>query len=71
MAGRVNRESDLKALFDSLAKRITLLENKRWQAPVVTADPTVFQVGDMWLNSTTNLLKCVDKNGTIKTITWS
>lgn len=70
MTGRINQENDLRSLFMGLVRRIGLLENKRWQAPTVTSDPTNFQVGDMWINTTTNLLKVVDKNGTIRVITW-
>lgn len=68
---RINREPDFKDLFDSLTARVTVLENKRFQIPQVATDPTVYQKGDIWVNTTTNLLKFVDKNGTIRLITFT
>lgn len=71
MAGRINRAPDIKDLYDALALRITQLENKRFQIPQVATDPTYIQNGDIWVNTTTNLLKIVDKNGTIRVISWT
>ena len=69
--GKINREPDTKELFDAIYTRLTNLENKRFQIPQVSADPTNYQKGDIWVNTTTNLLKFVDKNGTIRLITFS
>lgn len=71
MDGRINRTPELKELFDGLANRITRLENRRFQVPVVTTDPTHVQPGDVWVNSTSNLMKVVNSAGVVKTITWT
>lgn len=61
----------IKELFDNFEKRISRLESsKRFTAPLVSSDPTNPRPGDIWLNTTSNTLKSVDKNGTVKTITW-
>lgn len=67
-----NLPPSLYEKFKALEHRLDLLErSKRFTAPNVTTDPTNPRVGDIWLNITTNTLKAVDKNGVVKTITWS
>ena len=70
--GTINLPPDLYAMFRELNRRIELLErSNRFTAPNVPTDPTNPRAGDIWLNTTSNLLKAVDKNGVVKTITWS
>jgi len=62
---------NLREIFQLIERRLNKLETaKRFTAPVVATDPTNPRSGDIWLNSTSNTLKAVDKNGTVKTITW-
>jgi len=66
----VNQPPALRDLFQNLDARLNKLETAgRFTVPVVATDPTNTRKGDMWLNSTTNTLKIVDANGTIRTIT--
>jgi len=66
----VNFPPALRDLFQGLDARLNKLETAgRFTVPVVATDPTNTRKGDMWLNSTTNTLKIVDANGTIRTIT--
>ena len=66
----VNFPPALRDLFQNLDSRLNKLETAgRFTVPVVATDPTNTRKGDMWLNSTTNTLKIVDANGTIRTIT--
>jgi len=59
-------------LFQTINTRLDRLERSgRFTAPVVATDPTNPRPGDIWLNTTSNTLKAVDKNGAIKTITWT
>lgn len=68
--GFINLPPNLKDYFDDLSNRIRKLETaQRFTVPVISTDPTNPRNGDMWLNSTTNTLKIVDANGTIRTIT--
>lgn len=71
MAGRINREVGLKDFYDAIRRRLDLLENKPFVVPQVAVDPTILVKGQMWVNTTTNLLKIVDKNGTIRVISWT
>jgi len=66
----VNQPPALRDLFQSLDARINKLETaNRFTVPIVTTDPTNYRNGDMWYNSTTNILKFVNSAGTIKSIT--
>lgn len=59
-------------MFQDIVLRVQKLETaQRFTFPNVTTDPTNPRVGDAWLNTTTNLAKIVDKNGTVRTITWT
>lgn len=70
--GIINQDTDLYLIFRELNRRIEVLEKSvRFTAPVVATDPANPRKGDIWVNSTTNLLKAIDKNGVVKTITWS
>ena len=70
--GVIIQEPNLRDIIQPLLDRIDRLERSvRFTAPNVTTDPSNPRPGDVWLNTTSNLLKAVDKNGTIKTITWS
>ena len=71
MTGRINREPELKLLFDGLQKQITDLQNQRMTVPVVATDPTNPRKGDIWINSTTHLLKIKDDAGATRVITWT
>ena len=69
--GFLNLPIGLKELFDGLNNRITKLEmSQRFTAPVVATDPTNPRKGDIWINSTTNVMKVVDSAGSVRTITW-
>jgi len=66
----VNFPPALRDLFQNLDSRLNKLETAgRFTVTVVATDPANTRKGDMWLNSTTNTLKIVDANGTIRTIT--
>jgi hypothetical protein len=66
----INLPPDLRVLINDLADRLRKLETaQRFTAPNVATDPTNPRKGDIWLNTTTNTLKIVDANGTIRTIT--
>ena len=70
--GYINLPPALSMMFDEIDKRLRRLETAvRFTAPNVATDPTNPQKGDIWLNTTSNTLKAVDKNGVVKTITWS
>ena len=70
--GYINLDPELFSLFKGLTDRLDRLERSpRFTVPIVTADPTNPRKGDAWINSTTNLLKVVDKNGVLKVITWT
>lgn len=69
--GYINHPPDLKRVFDAIYNRLQKLEtSKRFTAPAVATDPTNPRIGDIWLNTTSNTLKALDKNGTVRTITW-
>jgi hypothetical protein len=83
---KLNIPANLFEMFRTLDQRLRKLETgRRFTAPVVPAltnpyptitglisgDPTNPRPGDVWLNSTSNTLRAVDKNGAVKTITWS
>jgi hypothetical protein len=68
----INQPQDLLILFANLDSRLRKLETAtRFTLPNVATDPTNPRKGDAWLNTTTNLAKIVDKNGTIRTISWT
>jgi hypothetical protein len=81
----VNLPPALQAIFSDLVKRIQKLENvNRFYAtvyPIINTDSIVVtglttdditdpKVGQIWLNTTTNQLRTIDKNGVARTITW-
>jgi hypothetical protein len=62
----------LYKMFQDIKTRLDKLErSNRFTAPNVATDPGLPRPGDIWLNTTSNTLKAVDKNGVVKTITWS
>ena len=66
----VNQPTLIKDMFASLDDRLKRLETAaRFTIPVVATDPAYPRKGDMWINSTSNTLKVIDANGTIRTIT--
>jgi hypothetical protein len=68
----INLPTTLQNIFLSLSDRVLKLEMaNRFTAPNVATDPTNPRNGDIWLNTTTNQLKVVDKNGTVRVITWT
>jgi hypothetical protein len=68
--GFINLPPNVRDYFEDLQNRVRKLETaQRFTAPNVTTDPTNPRKGDIWLNTTTNTLKIVDANGTIRTIT--
>jgi hypothetical protein len=70
--GFVNLSPSLQQMWQSLSDRVLKLETAtRFTAPNVTSDPTNPRRGDIWLNTTTNQLKVVDANGTVRVITWT
>ena len=70
--GAINLEPNLHDMFAEFERRLAVLERgTRFTAPNVATDPTTPRAGDIWLNTTSNVLKAVDKNGVVKTITWS
>ena len=69
---KINLPPSLKDIFDLLDKRLDTLERgTRFTFPNVATDPTNPRIGDAWLNTTSNQAKIVDKNGTIRVITWT
>lgn len=67
----INLPPSLQQMWSVLESRISKLETaQRFTAPNVATDPTNPRPGDIWLNTTSNTLKAVDKNGVVKTITW-
>jgi hypothetical protein len=70
--GYINLPPSLYAMFQDIVLRVQKLETaQRFTFPNVATDPTNPRVGDAWLNTTSNLAKIVDKNGTVRTITWT
>lgn len=70
--GFVNLSPSLQQMWQSLSDRVLKLETAtRFTAPNVASDPTNPRRGDIWLNTTTNQLKVVDANGTVRVITWT
>jgi len=66
----VNQPPAIRDIFTALDDRLRKLETAgRFTIPVVATDPTYTRKGDMWINSTSNTLKVIDANGTIRTIT--
>ena len=70
--GFIPQNPDLYQMYKLMYDRLDRLERgTRFTAPSVATDPTNPRPGDIWLNTTSNTLKSVDKNGVVKTITWS
>ena len=68
----INTPPDLRVFFEDIKNRLRLLETSaRFTAPVVATDPTNPRKGDIWINSTSNLMKVVDANGSIRIISWT
>ena len=66
----VNQPPAIRDIFTALDDRLRKLETAgRFTIPVVATDPTYTRKGDMWINSTSNTLKVIYSNGTIRTIT--
>jgi hypothetical protein len=64
-----NLPPSVYAIIKRLENRLQKLETaKRFTAPVVTADPPVPLKGDLWLNSSTNVLKYLDSTGATITV---
>lgn len=64
-----NRPDDLGTVIRTVGDRLDRLErSRRFTVPVVAADPTDVDDGDMWVNSTSGLLK-VRVGGVTKTVT--
>ena len=62
--GYLNLDPNVKKMFDDIKRQIDLsLKSFRFTAPVVSRDPSGPRNGDLWLNSTTNLLKYIDNFG--------
>jgi hypothetical protein len=60
----INLPPNLRQIFELINARLQKLETgKRFTAPNVATDPSAPVVGDVWLNTTSNQLKYVDKNG--------
>jgi len=70
--GFINLPPNLFAIFSDITQRLNKLETAtRFTLPNVTTDPTNPRKGDMWLNTTSNLAKVVDANGTTRVLTWT
>jgi hypothetical protein len=68
----INQSPDLRVLFADLERRLRLLETAtRFTFPAVTSDPSNPRIGDAWLNTTSNLAKIVDANGTVRVLNWT
>jgi hypothetical protein len=68
----INQPPDLHAIQADIDSRLRKLETaQRFTAPVVTTDPTNPRKGDIWINSTSNVMKVVDSAGTIRIVTWT
>lgn len=64
----INLPDSLMRLHRDYDTRLQKLETgKRFTIPSMATDPTIYRVGDMWINTTSGLTKYVDKNGTIQT----
>ena len=62
--GYLNLDPTIKTVFDDLRRQIDLaLKSFRFTAPVVSRDITSPRAGDIWLNSSTNILKYLDNFG--------
>lgn len=70
--GYINLTPNLRDMFQDIESRLRKLETAtRFTFPAVTSDPTNFRIGDAWLNTTSNQAKIVDKNGTVRVLTWT
>lgn len=70
--GYLNYSPNLKDIFADLDNRLKKIElATRFTFPAVTSDPSNPRIGDAWLNTTTNQAKIVDKNGTVRILTWT
>lgn len=62
--GYLNLDPTLKKMFDDFKREINLsLKSFRFTAPVVSRDISSPRNGDLWLNSSSNILKYVDNFG--------
>lgn len=67
--GYLNLDPTVKKMFDDLKRQIDFaLKSFRFTAPVVSRDPTGPRNGDIWLNTSTNLLKYIDNFGLPQTV---
>lgn len=70
--GFVNLPLDMQRIFQGINDRLERLERSpRFTFPAVASDPTTPRVGDAWLNTTSNQAKIVDRNGTVRVLTWT
>ena len=70
--GYINLTPNLRDMFQDIESRLRKLETAtRFTFPAVTSDPTNPRIGDAWLNITSNQAKIVDKNGTVRVLTWT
>lgn len=54
----INQPPDLRAIFEELNDRLRKLETAvRFTSPNVSTDPTNPRIGDIWYNTTSNILK--------------
>jgi len=68
----INLPASIQTIIQGLDARLLRIEqSSRFTFPPVATDPTNPRIGDAWLNTTTNQAKIVDKNGTVRVITWT
>ena len=67
----INQPPDLRQMFADIQDQLRRLQMARFTFPPVTSDPANPRIGDAWLNTTTNQAKIVDKNGTVRVLTWT
>ena len=60
----LNLDPTLKATFEKIYRRLEMLEKSfRFTAPAIIRDSTSPRNGDIWLNTTSNLMKYLDNFG--------
>jgi hypothetical protein len=68
----INVPPSLYEIIKGIETRLLKLETaQRFTLPNVPTDPTYPRIGDMWLNTTTNQMKVVDANGTVRVVSWT
>ena len=68
----INLPASVQSIIQGIDGRLIRLEqSQRFTFPAVTTDPANPRIGDAWLNTTTNQAKIVDKNGTVRVLTWT